>query len=1584
MEGPSQQGSDETKTDTGSTSVRRLSLTGPNNMEGTTDGLDSGSPDLTASSNSNPRPHSKQRSRARGASIIAQPLDIVWSKWDESQLEDEYSSGAEVLWKTLKLFLLFVFIIPFLPILTTDLYIGKIFGSHKIVMAWFFMDKGHVTRIFWLNSLRKIRWYIPIGIQMGEYILICMVMGYLYDKEGGATPKVMIAVQSLFAGGIIIIFFLLLSASVGNRKISSVNFPSKAARMTNRSNWVPILSGVYDFFTLNSLVVRPQVFAPVPVPYLDKFLKACTWLFLPKVIMYIVAMTMAWSWVFLCFHVYFRLDVGWQINYVFNSRLIAITFPWLSQTFFLFIIANVLQGLKQEDDSWIAAKDENFQWFIMCASLITLLLYCVSAFFYWGWVNEMTDDYFIRKSEDFRFPNLYNLLERLCKVTMATSVIFMTYFSERTALTLTNLVSVVVCLGLTMVNAWMKPCSVRGMNYFKTQTYFMIFWSVSCSLLAIHVYSDPITLVANTWVPTICLVTGWSLSFFTCLSFYLRGREADRLKEGELYTWGFRPSNRLHSKWSTARRPEPVFLPEKIKVDRSECGRASFIFVISTTGGVYSFGKNDRGQLGHGDDTYRFKLTPLTSLWLKGIMAAQLSCGGEHVLLRTQVGLIYSWGRGNLGQLGHGDISDVQGPKRVRIGNSEEKTNCRMVAANRFGSVVVMEPSGDIYTFGCNTDGQLGLGKSFETFGPKQEPNEWVDDPIDRVMRYRKDSRWLRSETELICCKATQLKEVVNLNVTGADGGSHHTCFWTDEGDLYVTGSNSYGQLGLGSQVESKLIPAKVTEPSEIQSNVIQVSCGEEFTMVLLKNGSVYVMGRGSDGQLGIGPGGLDGKTVPVRVNWFSDINTKIVSVNAGSYHSAAITEDGKVFVWGRGEQCQLGTGRARWELNPYPLKRNLFHGEAVDAVDLGKDSTVFLTASGLLYVAGTGMSEVGLGCQVSHKAYVDLPAPLFKAEPSELLRPSSSGESERDINVDVSSLSAPSAIKPVNPLQHTHTRSPSVPMKPAANEAQEVEAIPLLNRHAMIEEKTQEQPQWLTSERSVDDFSSEKEPAGTEVTELVTLESTMELKLVSEERAPAEAKIKVGISQQLSKKTVQSVKQLQDLAARKIQRLYRQHLDAQLRQDELMEDDDDEDSALERANNPRGLFASPNTSAFPKDGPSAIRSMSLGRDHGALVTNGGKVWVFGSNAVGQLGIGQIEMKDDRREVRQEQQRRNRFKLRWTAQPLPPILGAKSVHVKQVSCGNRYTMILLEDHTLWGLGIGLWGQLGLAGYKVDERSYQMPSAFTYSPRKLTGFGGDDKIVSVQAGTFHTVALCENGDVYSWGSDGKAVDSWYDLQLPRALGVLGRGDELLGRTDGRPGLVTFPPDLKANGDKVVEVSLGLGHTLARTEQGQVFSWGWGYYGMLGLGEEQSQSSPIPGVERPQTSKNTNIPTKVALDGPARSIAAGKTHSAAVLNNGKVYTWGMGGHGALGHGTGTDLSLPKEVSALTGVFSVSAGTYQTAFLMEETGQLYISGTWVLGALGAGDIHHTIYRPRAMGALLGRVNRGIVCGNHWLAAW
>ncbi|XP_018409008.1 PREDICTED: X-linked retinitis pigmentosa GTPase regulator [Nanorana parkeri] len=169
--------------------------------------------------------------------------------------------------------------------------------------------------------------------------------------------------------------------------------------------------------------------------------------------------------------------------------------------------------------------------------------------------------------------------------------------------------------------------------------------------------------------------------------------------------------------------------------------------------------------------------------------------------------------------------------------------------------------------------------------------------------------------------------------------GDEHSVLMTGNGKLYVFGSNIYGQLGIGSgNVIS--VPTCVKALSAENENVR--SCVLSFVV----QGKVYSSGWNSEGQLGLGD--TTERSSFHEISFFSSQH-KIKQLSAGSNTSAALTADGKLFMWGENLEGQLGLGEEKTVCSPHQVDI----GKPVSWVSCGYYHSAFVTQDGDLYTFG-------------------------------------------------------------------------------------------------------------------------------------------------------------------------------------------------------------------------------------------------------------------------------------------------------------------------------------------------------------------------------------------------------------------------------------------------------------------------------------------------------------------------------------------------------------------------------------------------------------------------------------------------------
>ncbi|KAM9493367.1 retinitis pigmentosa GTPase regulator b [Clarias gariepinus] len=173
--------------------------------------------------------------------------------------------------------------------------------------------------------------------------------------------------------------------------------------------------------------------------------------------------------------------------------------------------------------------------------------------------------------------------------------------------------------------------------------------------------------------------------------------------------------------------------------------------------------------------------------------------------------------------------------------------------------------------------------------------------------------------------------------------GDEHTALITENGKLFMFGSNNWGQLGLGEKIS-------VNKPTCVKAlkaeKVKLVACGRTHTLVYTSCGNLYAAGGNNDGQLGLGD--FEERTSFQLVEFFTK-SEPIKMLAAGSNTSAAITQDGKLYVWGDNTEGQIGLGKEEGTSTP----RELHIGRRVMWISCGYYHSAFVTEDGALFTFG-------------------------------------------------------------------------------------------------------------------------------------------------------------------------------------------------------------------------------------------------------------------------------------------------------------------------------------------------------------------------------------------------------------------------------------------------------------------------------------------------------------------------------------------------------------------------------------------------------------------------------------------------------
>ncbi|XP_036430882.1 probable E3 ubiquitin-protein ligase HERC4 isoform X2 [Colossoma macropomum] len=188
-------------------------------------------------------------------------------------------------------------------------------------------------------------------------------------------------------------------------------------------------------------------------------------------------------------------------------------------------------------------------------------------------------------------------------------------------------------------------------------------------------------------------------------------------RDGQLFTWGQNSSGQLGlgKDKPSSLSPQPLKSLGGIPLAQISAG-GGHSFALSLSGSVFGWGRNSAGQLGLGDREDRYVPVCVKSLNQKKTVF--ISCGEDHTAVLTKGGLLFTFGLGCYGQLGHNSLRDEHRP-RLLGGLWGSKVS--QIACGRHHTLALVGSSKTIYSFGCGEQGQLGNG---------QQTNQCVPLPV--------------------------------------------------------------------------------------------------------------------------------------------------------------------------------------------------------------------------------------------------------------------------------------------------------------------------------------------------------------------------------------------------------------------------------------------------------------------------------------------------------------------------------------------------------------------------------------------------------------------------------------------------------------------------------------------------------------------------------------------------------------------------------------------------------------------------------------------------------------------------------------
>jgi alpha-tubulin suppressor-like RCC1 family protein len=992
--------------------------------------------------------------------------------------------------------------------------------------------------------------------------------------------------------------------------------------------------------------------------------------------------------------------------------------------------------------------------------------------------------------------------------------------------------------------------------------------------------------------------------------------------DGTTWSWGGNGSGQLGIGNTTT----PQTFPVNVTTDNNGL---SFGNVVALSGGqnhsmslksdgtVWCWGDNATGELGLGDQTDRKKPDQVvvsgSSTPLSGIV--MIAAGGNHSLALDSGGGVWAWGSNTSGQTGNGDntATMLKRANKVRTSSTGPTylTNIVSIAAGNSHSIA-LDGSNTVWTWGANNNGQLGINDSSIT------------------------ARYLAKTFGM-----------TNVTYIGACGGRSFVT--KSDHSVWAWGLNSSGQLGIGTvNANPKLAPTQVSISGT--ADVVQFAGGDTHTLFLKSDRTVWACGDNTYGQLGDGTTTQRSSPVQVRLSGTSYLSD-IVEVAAGNDFSVAIKSDGTIYTWGKAATGQLGNGSTSSATNTYathystqpmltnqppnatltvsstggyiaPATLNLNvtatdPDNSVVGVDFFSGSTLLgsssaspfsaiwsnvpagsylLTAVATDSVGATGTSAT-VGATV-RQPYVSVTAsvpnaceagpvvgkftitrdgpttvPLtvsytvggsatpgadYTALPGTVTIPI--GATSADVTVTPV---ADSVVEPYETVSLTLANGSGYTIVSPSSDTVTIEDAqvlaptisPAANIYARIKNVT---VSCATSDAVIHYTLNGNDPQETDPTTSsgnvirIPQGTTLKAKAWKTSRTPST----VGVQSYVGAGAA----------------VAGANFEMALLADGTLRSWGYNDQGALGFDNPSGQSSTYSTPQFVS-GISQVISIAAGNNHSVALCSDGSLWTWGYNSSGQLGDGTT-----------------------TNHSAPAHVSGVS-NVGTVAAGGNHTVIQKLDGTLWAWGSNSSGQLG-NGTTTNSSS----------PTQITSISSVSDVI---AGSDSTLFLKSDGTIWGCGNN--------------ANGQLGDGTTTNRSTP-----------VQANGlSQIVAIAEGASHTIALKADGTVWTWGRNVNGQLGRTGTTTIPQAVPGL------------TGVI------GVGAGGNSSIAFKSDGTVWAWGDNIYGQLGIGSTTSKSTPTQTVGWSNLASVAIGGNGHTVAVKLDGSIWTVGNNALGQLGNGTV-------------------------------
>lgn len=920
--------------------------------------------------------------------------------------------------------------------------------------------------------------------------------------------------------------------------------------------------------------------------------------------------------------------------------------------------------------------------------------------------------------------------------------------------------------------------------------------------------------------------------------------------DGRVFSWGSNSSGQLGNGSASSTSSMVGASTNGVLAGKSivsVVGRGDHALALSSTGEVFSWGKNFYGQLGN--HTKTSSSTPVAVAGdgsLSGKSVTAIAAGGDFSVALTADGTVHTWGYNYYGQLGDGTNVNASAPVEVdRFGGLAGKTVTAVAAGDLH--VLALTSDGHIYTWGDNSSGQLGNNSSTASTVP---------------------------------VAVTVSGALVGKTVVAIAAGGNHSLALTSDGMVFSWGQNSYGQIGDGS-ITSRPAPVPTGEGSSLAGKtVVHITAGDSYSSALTADGKLFSWGRNDSGQLGDGT--TTDRPSPFQVNTSGLLAGKAMThLSAGGSHAITLySGDGlPVVIENPKNRTAIQSGSPGATVNFSAEAKDLFpltvhwqvsptgsSGPFSDITGNASASTATLTLSdvaqnldGSAYRAVFTNNNGSVTTAAATLSITTIATSFNFSSPSTILL------SIADVTVS-GALDITLGFAPIPGVDLTVIKNTGASfISGSFSNLPQGATIPLTyggithsfivdyfggsGRSLVLHWKDRLPAGWGIGNTGQlgagNNTSTNRIPVAVDANGAMAGQSVVKLAggakfslaLSVSGRVfswGANALGELGNGTTTSSNVPGEVDTSGELAGKQVVAIAAgdSHSLALTADGQIV-------AWGTNAYGQLGYGGAPNdSSAIPvsvkRDGVltgKTVTAITAGQYHNVALTSDGTLVAWGRNSSGQLGNGTT-----------------------TTAPVPVMVlnnGALTGKtVTAIAAGGAHTLALTADGRVYAWGSNQLGQLG-------NGSNSPP--FSSTPTAITGGGliAGKSVVAIAAGANHSLAVTADGKVYAWGygDSGQLGNGGFSTYAPTAVSTTGA----------------------LAGKSVIAISAGGNHSLAISSDGLGYAWGNNDYGQLGNNSFSSVYTPVA------------MSTQGAIGSrPLVALAAGASHSLAIAGRGTAPT------------------------------------------------------------------------------------------------